>query len=60
MVLSGGVFQNRLLTELVAEMHDDRFTTARACPASFRRMTADLRRDNWQIAAAVGGYIPCA
>jgi hydrogenase maturation protein HypF len=56
-VLSGGVFQNRLLTELVAEMHDD--SQPLGLPGIIPPNDGGLAAGQLAIAAAKVGALPC-
>jgi hydrogenase maturation protein HypF len=58
-VLSGGVFQNQLLTELVAEMHHDE-SQPLGLPGVIPPNDGGLAAGQLAIAAAHGGFIPCA
>jgi hydrogenase maturation protein HypF len=58
-VLSGGVFQNKLLTELVAEMHDGDHQPL-GLPGVIPPNDGGLAAGQLAIAAAQGGFIPCA
>ena len=58
-VLSGGVFQNRLLTELVAEMHNDK-SQRLGLPGIIPPNDGGLAAGQLVIAAAQGGFSPCA
>jgi hydrogenase maturation protein HypF len=58
-VLSGGVFQNKLLTELVAEMHDGECQLL-GLPGVIPPNDGGLAAGQLAIAAAHGGFIPCA
>jgi hydrogenase maturation protein HypF len=58
-VLSGGVFQNRLLTELLAEMHSDR-SQRLGLPGIIPPNDGGLAAGQLAIAAAKGGGLPCA
>jgi hydrogenase maturation protein HypF len=57
-VLSGGVFQNRLLTELVAEMNDDKLRLG--LPGIIPPNDGGIAAGQLVIAAAQGGFIRCA
>jgi len=56
-VLSGGVFQNKLLTELVAEMHDE--TQPLGLPGIIPPNDGGLAAGQLAIAAAKGGSLRC-
>jgi hydrogenase maturation protein HypF len=58
-VLSGGVFQNRLLTELVSEMHNDN-SQPLGLPGILPPNDGGLAAGQLAIAAAKGGVFPCA
>jgi hydrogenase maturation protein HypF len=58
-VLSGGVFQNRLLTELVAEMHNDK-SQPLGLPGIIPPNDGGLAAGQLAIAAAKGNAISCA
>ena len=58
-VLSGGVFQNKLLTELVAEMHTDESQTL-GLPGIIPPNDGGLAAGQLAVAAAKGGALPCA
>jgi hydrogenase maturation protein HypF len=58
-VLSGGVFQNRLLTELIAEMHNDK-SQALGLPGTIPPNDGGLAAGQLAIAAAKGNAISCA
>jgi hydrogenase maturation protein HypF len=58
-VLSGGVFQNKLLTELAAEMHDGEHQPL-GLPGIIPPNDGGLAAGQLAIAAAQGGFIPCA
>jgi hydrogenase maturation protein HypF len=58
-ILSGGVFQNRLLTELVVEMHDDK-SQPLGLPGNIPPNDGGLAAGQLAVAAARGGFIPCA
>ena len=58
-VLAGGVFQNRLLTELVAEMME-RQVAALGLPGIIPPNDGGLAAGQLAIAAAKGGLLPCA
>jgi hydrogenase maturation protein HypF len=58
-VLSGGVFQNKLLTELVAEMHNDKLQPL-GLPGVIPPNDGGLAAGQLAIAAAHRGYIRCA
>jgi hydrogenase maturation protein HypF len=57
-VLSGGVFQNKLLTELVAEMHDE--SQPLGLPGIIPPNDGGLAAGQLAIAAATGGALRCA
>jgi hydrogenase maturation protein HypF len=57
-VLSGGVFQNKLLTELVAEMHDE--SQPLGLPGLIPPNDGGLAAGQLAIAAAIGGALRCA
>jgi hydrogenase maturation protein HypF len=57
-VLSGGVFQNKLLTELVAEMHDE--SQPLGLPGIIPPNDGGLAAGQLAIAAAIGGALRCA
>jgi hydrogenase maturation protein HypF len=57
-VLSGGVFQNKLLTELVAEMHDE--SQPLGLPGVIPPNDGGLAAGQLAIAAARGGSVRCA
>jgi hydrogenase maturation protein HypF len=57
-VLSGGVFQNRLLTELVAEMHQDK-SQPLGLPGVVPPNDGGLAAGQIAVAAARGGCITC-
>ena len=57
-VLSGGVFQNKLLTELVAEMHDE--SQPLGLPGIIPPNDGGLAAGQLAIAAAKGGALRCA
>jgi hydrogenase maturation protein HypF len=57
-VLSGGVFQNKLLTELVAEMHDE--SQPLGLPGIIPPNDGGLAAGQLAIAAAKGNAISCA
>jgi hydrogenase maturation protein HypF len=57
-VLTGGVFQNRLLTELVVEMHDDG-SQPLGLPGLIPPNDGGLAAGQLAIAAAVGGFLRC-
>jgi hydrogenase maturation protein HypF len=58
-VLSGGVFQNRLLSELVAEMHQDK-SQPLGLPGVIPPNDGGLAAGQLAVAAARGGCIACA
>jgi hydrogenase maturation protein HypF len=58
-VLSGGVFQNRLLTELVAEMQNDK-SQALGLPGIIPPNDGGIAAGQLAIAAARKGFIRCA
>jgi hydrogenase maturation protein HypF len=58
-VLTGGVFQNRLLTELVAEMHNDE-SQPLGLPGTLPPNDGGLAAGQLTIAAARGGILRCA
>jgi hydrogenase maturation protein HypF len=58
-VLSGGVFQNRLLTELVAEMHHHKSHTL-GLPGLIPPNDGGLAAGQLAIAAAKGNVVSCA
>jgi hydrogenase maturation protein HypF len=58
-VLSGGVFQNRLLTELLAEMQNDQRQPL-GLPGVIPPNDGGLAAGQLAIAAARGGFVPCA
>jgi hydrogenase maturation protein HypF len=58
-VLSGGVFQNRLLTELLTQMHSDRAQPL-GLPGIIPPNDGGLAAGQLAIAAAKGGALPCA
>jgi hydrogenase maturation protein HypF len=58
-VLSGGVFQNRLLTELVAQIHSDE-SQPLGLPGIIPPNDGGLAAGQLAIAAARGGALPCA
>jgi hydrogenase maturation protein HypF len=58
-VLSGGVFQNRLLTELVAQMHTDK-SQPLGLPGIIPPNDGGLAAGQLAIAAAKGDALPCA
>jgi hydrogenase maturation protein HypF len=58
-VLSGGVFQNKLLTELVAEIHDDERRPL-GLPGIIPPNDGGLAAGQLAIAAARGGGLKCA
>lgn len=58
-ILSGGVFQNRLLTELVAEMHNDKAQPL-GLPGIIPPNDGGLAAGQLAIASAKGGVSPCA
>lgn len=58
-ILSGGVFQNRLLTELIVEMHNDHVQSL-GLPEIIPPNDGGLAAGQLVVAAAQGGYIPCA
>ena len=55
-VLCGGVFQNRLLTELVAEMHNEKFQPL-GLPGVIPPNDGGIAAGQLAIAAAHGGFI---
>jgi hydrogenase maturation protein HypF len=57
-VLSGGVFQNKLLTELVAEIHDE--SQPLGLPGMLPPNDGGLAAGQLAIAAAKGGALRCA
>jgi hydrogenase maturation protein HypF len=57
-VLSGGVFQNKLLTELVAEMHDE--SQPLGLPGIIPPNDGGLAAGQLAVAAAKGGALRCA
>ncbi len=58
-VLAGGVFQNRLLTELVVEMHENR-SQPLGLPGVIPPNDGGLAAGQLVIAAAIGGSLQCA
>jgi hydrogenase maturation protein HypF len=57
-VLGGGVFQNRLLTELIVEMHNDKYQPL-GLPGVIPPNDGGLAAGQLAIAAARGGLIRC-
>jgi hydrogenase maturation protein HypF len=58
-ILTGGVFQNRVLTELVAEMHNDN-SQPFGLPGTLPPNDGGLAAGQLCIAAARGGVLQCA
>jgi hydrogenase maturation protein HypF len=57
-VLSGGVFQSKLLTELMAEMHDE--AQPLGLPGALPANDGGLAAGQLAVAAAIGGALRCA
>jgi hydrogenase maturation protein HypF len=57
-VLTGGVFQNRVLTELVTEMHNDE-SQPLGLPGTLPPNDGGLAAGQLAVAAARGGLLRC-